>query len=255
MTTTMEMISRTVSGMRTQPPAVQVHANVKPTNVAPIERAVSAAAGTLLFMRGLRRGRVISTLLGGGLLYRAIGGSCPLYSALGMNTAQGGNASTDQMGQRSLPIGKSAGELYDLWTEPQVLRQVMQPLADVSLSGGELHWSMRSSNGQPFEWDGRVTESRPGEFVRWESNPGAALPSDGFIRFRPAPGDWGTDVTLGLHFFPRAGSSTWLSLKGLHPQVAAEKILRRFKSLAETGEVPTLVRQPAARDGGMDKYP
>ena len=83
--------------------------------------------------------------------------------------------------------------------------------------------------------------------MRWESDPGAALPSDGFIRFRPAPADWGTEVTLGLHLFAPRRLHGVSACKGLHPQVAAEKILRRFKSLAETGEVPTLVRQPAAR--------
>lgn len=254
MTTTQEMLSRTVSGMRTKPPAVHARAVPKPSNVAAVERAVSAAAGTLLLVRGLRRGRKVSTLLGGGLLYRAIGGRCPLYRALGMNTAPSDTAA-DLTGQRSLPIGKSAEELYRLWTDPQALRQATAPLADVRLSdGGELHSSLRTSDGQPIEWAGRVTESRPGELVRWESAPGAALSSDGFIRFRPAPGDWGTEVTLGLNFIPRGGSMA-LSLQGLHPKVVAEKVLRRFKSLAETGEVPTLARQPAARDGGRDEYP
>jgi uncharacterized membrane protein len=254
MTQIQEMFSRTVSGMRTQPPDVRAPASAKPSNVGPMERAVSAAAGTLLLLGGLRRGPTVATVLGGGLLYRAISGSCPLYGALGVSTATG-EAASDLIGQRSLPIGKSAEELYRLWTDPQALRLALEPLADVNLSGdGELHCSVRTSDGQPIEWDARVTEARPGELVRWESAPGAAMSSDGFIRFRPAPTDWGTEVTVGLNPSPHGGATAW-GLHGLHPKVAAEKVLRRFKSLAETGEIPTLARQPAARNGGRDQYP
>lgn len=251
---TQEMLSRTVSGMRTQPPVVHARSVVKQSNVAPVERAVSAAAGTWLVVDGLRRGRMVSALLGGGLIYRAIGGSCPLYNALGVSTAPGETASL-LTGQRSMPIGKPAEELYRLWMDPQALRLVMEPFADVSLSDtGEMRWSVRADNGERMEANGRVIESRPAELVRWESAPGAAMSSAGFIRFRPAPADWGTEVTIGLKGSSRGGTPAW-TLQGLHPQVAAEKILRRFKSLAETGEVPTLARQPAARDGGRDAYP
>lgn len=254
MMTMQEMFSRTSNGLRTQPPAVQVPDKVEPSNVAPIERAISAAGGTLLLMNGLRGGRAVPTLLGSGLLYRAIGGSCPLYRALGLNTAPG-EAASDLMTQRWLPIGRSAEELYRLWTNPQVLRQVLEPLGDVSLSDdGALHWSVHTQDGQQIEWDASVTESRPGQLVRWESIPGTGLSADGFIRFRTAPGDWGTEVTLGLNPSSRGGATAW-GLHGLHPKVAAEKVLRRFKSLAETGEVPTLVRQPAARNSGRDQYP
>ena len=254
MTTTQELFSRTVDGMRTRPPAVHPPSTGTSSNVAPTERAVSSAAGAVLLLRGLHRGGAVSTLLGGGLLYRAISGSCPLYGALGLSTAPGAAAS-DLMGERSLPVGKPADELYRLWTDPQTLRTALQPLADVTLSGdGELHGSVRTSDGEPIEWDARVTESRPGELVRWESAPGAAVSCHGFIRFRPAPADWGTEVTVGLSASPHGGPTAW-GLHGLHPKVAAEKVLRRFKSLAETGEVPTLVRQPAARNGGRDEYP
>jgi hypothetical protein len=42
-------------------------------------------------------------------------------------------------------------------------------------------------------------------------------------------------------------------LLGPAPKLLLQKALRRFKSLAETGEIPTLQRNPAARDGGRDE--
>lgn len=59
-------------------------------NVGPAERWVSALAGTGLAMVGLsRRSRagMAMTAAGGLLLWRGIGGSCPLYAVLGRSTA------------------------------------------------------------------------------------------------------------------------------------------------------------------------
>lgn len=61
-----------------------------PVNVGTAERWVSALAGTGLTMLGLsRRSRagMAMTAAGGMLLWRGIGGSCPLYAVLGWSTA------------------------------------------------------------------------------------------------------------------------------------------------------------------------
>lgn len=57
-------------------------------------------------------------------------------------------------------------------------------------------------------------------------------------------------VTLRLRFEPPGGAfGEWLlELLGTIPlRMVAEGVLRRFKNLVETGEIPTTVRQPAAR--------
>ena len=38
-----------------------------------------------------------------------------------------------------------------------------------------------------------------------------------------------------------------MRLLGVAPKLIAEKALRHFKSLVETGEIPTTAHQPAAR--------
>jgi uncharacterized membrane protein len=85
--------------------------------------------------------------------------------------------------------------------------------------------------------------------VRWKSVDGAPLPNEGSVRFHPAPGDWGTEVTLRFRFALPGGplGNTVAKRLGIVPRMLAEKALRRFKSLAETGEIPRLKHNPAAR--------
>jgi hypothetical protein len=59
------------------------------------------------------------------------------------------------------------------------------------------------------------------------------------IGFGPDLGEWGTTVTVALELevpLPRPAA-----------QAIAGKAIRRLKSLAETGEVPTTARNPSAR--------
>jgi len=64
-------------------------------NVGLTERYLSAAGGGLLALFGLARGGLAGlglALAGGALLYRGFSGHCPLYGALGRNTAGRGQA-------------------------------------------------------------------------------------------------------------------------------------------------------------------
>lgn len=157
--------------------------------------------------------------------------------------------------QRAITIGATAEELYRRWQDPQVLTAIMGDLADVSsLEGNRSRWIARDRNGQQAEWETQIVEQSPGERVRWSSPPGSEFTADGEVRFRPAPGDRGTETHLRMHFEP-AGAVQRVIIKtvlGEVPNLVAEKVLRRFKSLVETGEIPTLAQQPAARDGGRD---
>lgn len=63
-------------------------------NVGHTERNVSAAAGGLFLAHGLLRGSFLGgvcMLLGGGLIYRALSGHCPVYEGMGVSTVEGAN--------------------------------------------------------------------------------------------------------------------------------------------------------------------
>lgn len=112
-----------------------------------------------------------------------------------------------------------------------------------------MHWKVEGPLGHAYEWD-TETVDRAGEGVGWRSLPDGPIPNEGLLRFQDAPAGRGTVVTLQLRFKPPGGAlgEGFLKLLGAMPlNLVAEGVLRRFKSLVETGEVPTTARQPAAR--------
>ncbi len=157
---------------------------------------------------------------------------------------------TDTGFESSVTIGKSPKELYDLWREPQIMSQVMGNFAEVRKVDEEyMHWVIFGFIGRTFEFDAKSVEQRPGELIRWKSISGSVPPNGGEVWFRPAPGDRGTEVTLrfklesSANTLHKAASTLMPSI----PKMAIRKALMRFKSLAETGEIPSLKNNPSAR--------
>ena len=157
--------------------------------------------------------------------------------------------------ERSITIGKTADELRHYWLDPRTLPQVMAGFATVRASGeGRMHWKVEGPLGHAWEWEteavDRETMDRPGEGIGWRSLPDAPIQNEGWVRFQPAPAGRGTVATLRFRFDPPAGAlgDALLKLLGTTPlDMVADAALRRFKNLVETGEIPTTVRQPAAR--------
>jgi uncharacterized membrane protein len=202
------------------------------------------------------------SLVAADLLYRKLTGHHILYqtvSAPERNDGQqeGASSSDGTSGiERTLTIGVSPEVLYRLWQQPETLGQIMGHVGQVTANvDGSHHWQLPGPLGQTLAWDTRIVMERPGELIRWESVPGAAISSAGEIRFRPGPPDWGTETTLHITVsLPRGipGEGAVLKLMNPAPQLLLGQALRRFKSLAETGEIPTLNHQPAVRDSGRD---
>jgi len=152
--------------------------------------------------------------------------------------------------ERSITIGKTADELRRFWLDPRTLTQVMAGFATVRAAGeGRMHWKVEGPRGRAWEWDAETVD-RPGADIGWRSLPDAAIPNEGWLRFHPAPAGRGTVATLRFRFEPPGGALVGgvLELLGSTPlDLVADGVLRRFKNLVETGEIPTTVRQPAAR--------
>jgi uncharacterized membrane protein len=157
--------------------------------------------------------------------------------------------------ERSLSIGRSADELYRLWREPATFATIMGSVAEVNaLNYGRSRWTISGPRGRTLTWETQIVEEQPGELLRWRSAPKGKVVSEGLVRFRPAPGDWGTEVSLQLQITPQGGilSRAVPQALGGGSRLLLGQVLRRFKSLAETGEVPTISSQPAARNDGRD---
>ncbi|WP_306052421.1 SRPBCC family protein [Natronococcus wangiae] len=232
------------------------------TNVNRWERAASAALGGALLVRGLRRrslGGAASAAVGAGLLYRGVNGRSRLYRALGVDTADGraeldADATTGKpSAKRSITVGEPAEELDEFWRDPGQLSRILGDFASVSSIDEDGHrWHVRGPLDRRVEWQTQIVEDRPGELLRWESLDGAVVPHEVTIRFEPAPGDRGTEVSLEIRYDPPGGSLGDAAMErlGVVPETVAGETLRRFKSLVETGEIPTLEKNPSARGEG-----
>jgi uncharacterized membrane protein len=227
-------------------------------NVGQIERAASALIGSFLVVRGIHKRSPLSlaaAIVGGDLVYRGVTGRCSMYSALGVDTAAADKAGSQISPNapevtRSITIGKSPGELYEFWRTPANLSRIVGAVAEVSpAANGGTHWRVRGPFKRTMEWDSRYTEEQPGSRLAWESLPGGSFPNHGKISFRPGPNGSGTEVTLRMQFEPPLGIVGVALTNRMHTVVRgiAGKALRRFKSLVETGEVPTLAHNPSGR--------
>jgi uncharacterized membrane protein len=249
-------------------------------------RIASAIVGGALLLVGLRRrslGGVLAAIAGGWLLYRGVtGGRSRNQSKTSGSHLTGASHSTDATHstdgsasldatdstdagastgarssktavERSVTVGKPAEELYDRWTDPEQLNRVLGDAVEVTAGGDERQrWTVDGPLGRSVTWETRTVEDRPGEVLRWESVEDSRLSGRGEVRFQPAPGDRGTEVTLRLRFDPPGGrvGDAAMDRLGFVPETLVSTALDRFKSLAETGETPTLDRNPSARGQG-----
>ena len=151
--------------------------------------------------------------------------------------------------QRSITIQHRPDEVYERWRDPATQALVWEHAAVLSNVTHEgAHWRVPGPFGRTFEWDARIVEERHGELIRWEAT-GGDVPNEGSAEFRAAPGDHATELTLRVRFDPPAGALGRLAARFFDepPKLVLAKALRRFKSLVETGEIPSTERNPSAR--------
>lgn len=239
------------------------HTHKESANVGTLERLACTLAGGLLVTGGLRKPspvRLLGAAAGADLLYRGLTGHCAIYGALGVNTAASHKSGADIAPsapeiRRSVTIGRSTEELYRFAHDPHNLAQIVGHFAEVTpLPDGLLHWRMRGPLRNVFEWDTRI-EEQTNQSLSWETLPGSAIVSRGSMTFKPAPDSKGSEVSLFMKFEPPlgafgAGIANWLHKV---PRAVAGQTLRRFKSLVETGEIPSLGSNPSGR-GSSDSF-
>jgi uncharacterized membrane protein len=142
--------------------------------------------------------------------------------------------------RKSVTVNRPASEVYEFWRDFENLPRFMKHLESVRDTGeGRSHWKAKAPAGRTVEWDAVITEDRPDELLAWRSLPGADVENAGTIRFRPAPGDRGTEVHVELRYDPPGGQIAAIFAK-LFRQEPGQQVLddlRRFKQVLETGEV------------------
>jgi uncharacterized membrane protein len=171
-----------------------------------------------------------------------------MYDALNFDTARGEPARPEEYFNRGIhvqqvvTVNKSPEELYRFWRDFTNLPRVMDHLESVTVEDGKRsHWRAKAPAGYTVEWDAEIINDEPNHLIAWRSLENATVANAGSVRFIPAPGDRGTEVRVTLDYIPPAGrvGAIVARLFDEEPSQQVKADLRRFKSVMETGEVPT----------------
>jgi uncharacterized membrane protein len=220
------------------------------SKAAPAERAISVTSGALLLLPvvGKRSAlRWTAAAAGGALIYYGLSGAHVASHLVPVNPAAAKHTT-----RQSITIAKPAAELFTMWRNPDVLARVKPRFTELTAFGPDhLRWTINLPVGS-LEIEAILVEERPAELVHWRSTSASTLQVDERMRFRPAPRQMGTEATLEYQIdFSRVPAGRTLraiaDFFDRAPQVTLRKVLENFKSLAETGEIPTLERNPSAR--------
>jgi uncharacterized membrane protein len=140
-------------------------------------------------------------------------------------------------------------EVYALWSDLERLPDFMAHLDEVRVTGPRTsHWRAGAPFGKAVEWDAETTQDVPGRLIAWRSVEGADIGNSGEVRFAPAPGGQGTEIHVTLRYDVPGGALGKAVARyfGEEPHQQLDDDLRRFKQIAETGEV---VRSEGAPGG------
>lgn len=209
------------------------------------ERWASLVGGGAMVLMGLSqrslRG-VLMAVAGGGLVYQGATKHSTIQQA---QEAIGINKTIKV--EKTVTINKSADELYRFWHDFENLPTFMKHLKSVNVQNDKRsHWIANAPLGSSVEWDADILEDRENEFISWASVEGADIENSGFIRFKKAPGDRGTEVKVVLEYSPPGGAlaAAFAKVFGEEPEQQIGDDLRRFKMLMEAGEIATTEGQP-----------
>jgi uncharacterized membrane protein len=158
---------------------------------------------------------------------------------------------------KTVTINKPADELYRFWHNFENLPRFMKHLKDVKVyDERRSHWTTTGPLGGSVEWDAEIVEDRENESISWKSAAGADFDSSGSVQFKPAPNNLGTEVRVVTEYSPPGGAIGDVLAKftegiaklfGEAPEQQIGDDLRRFKMLAEAGEIATTEGQPKGK--------
>jgi uncharacterized membrane protein len=142
--------------------------------------------------------------------------------------------------EQVVTINRAIDDVYAFWRDFGNFPRFMRHLTEVEvLDDKRSRWRAKAPAGLSVQWDAEILQDRPNEWIAWRSLPGSEVANSGSVRFSPAPGARGTEVRVQLEYSPPAGavgrSIAWLF--GEEPEQQVREDLRRFKQIAETGEI------------------
>jgi uncharacterized membrane protein len=214
-------------------------------NVGQAERIISVIGGTTMAVLAIRNwnkvyGKAFG-VLGAILLKRGVTGFCEVNHFMGRNTAHKKAAAMEV--KATFTINKPREEVYSFWRNLENLPSFMKHLDEVEvLDEKRSSWTAKLPGGVgKVSWEAVIQEEEPNALLSWSSLPGSKIDNAGELRFAEAPRNEGTEVHARISYRLPAGDVGSLAGKLFNPLVEGmiREDLRRFKSLLETGEIPS----------------
>jgi uncharacterized membrane protein len=169
------------------------------------------------------------------------GGAATGFAGRGLQSARSMVESSGGIKVKSsITVGRPIGEVYGFWRNFENLPRFMTHLESVQvLDGGRSHWVALGPAGVRVEWEAETVDDRPNEMISWRSLPGGHVDTAGYVRFRPAPGNRGTEIVVEMRYDPPGGvvGATIAKLFGESGQEVVTRDLLAFKNVMELGEV------------------
>ena len=216
------------------------------TNISEAERWTALITGGAMVLRGLQSRSLkgaIMALAGGGLAYHG----ATSEKSLPEKISEAAGLEQDIRVEKTVTISKPVEVLYSYWRDLENLPTFMNHLESVrTLDERRSHWKAKAPLGVSVEWDAEIVDDRPNELIAWTSVADADIENSGFVRFKPAPGDRGTEVKVVLEYSMPGGvlAAATAKLFGEEPEQQVGDALSKFKQLMETGEIATVEGQP-----------
>lgn len=227
-------------------------------NIGTFQRMLSAIAGIALLARGFsyqNRTGTVSTIVGGGLLYRAISGYCPAFGVMGVDMSDdnqaGRSSNTNRLGrrkvhadratkiQKAIEINCPSNEIYRFWRALDNLPLIMSHLDSVQVIDDRLsHWVVKTMPAVPkVEWDAEIINDVENERIGWRSLKGADIDHTGSVEFKPTGDGQRTWLTVRMQYDPPGGQigATMAKWLGADPDTKIGVDLQRFKEQMEAG--------------------
>ena len=155
----------------------------------------------------------------------------------------------------AVTVYRSRDEVYSFWRDWKNLPKFSRHLKSVEdLGDGLTEWTAEGPKGD-VTWKATTLEDAPGERIDWESTKESDVQNRGFVEFKDAPGQRGTEVYVRLTYDAPGGKLGDIIAKttGNEPEQEIAESLRRFKAILECGELPIVEGQPSNQMRGENK--
>ena len=171
--------------------------------------------------------------------------------------AKAGGKQRELLARSSILLNCTPEEAYQFWKKFENLPLFMRHLESVTLlNENRTRWTAIGPLGKRITWEAEIAFDRKDDVIAWRSLPDSAIYVDGIVKFRNAPANRGTIITVVMVYQPPAGAlgSALARTLGKDPSFMMRQDLRRLKALIETGEIPTVEGQshgPRSRVAGV----